>query len=125
MLCDKCCTIDFTASALVPNTTPQYYFGDIDDEESTEYYVYPHHPSLDALFDASNLGCHMCRQIRQELFHIRGHESDEPRHHGPAEMRYYMKADNTTTFPKDLQVVIKTPMRDVKVSFDLIQFPCR
>lgn len=34
MLCDKCRNIDFTASDLVPNTAPQYYFGDDGDEEA-------------------------------------------------------------------------------------------
>jgi hypothetical protein len=125
MLCDKCRNIDFTASALVPNSAPQHYFGEGDDEEGPEYYAYPHHPSLETLFDVSSADCHLCRQIRQELFHIRGHESTEPHHHGPIEMRHYIKADKTkTSYPKGLQAVVRTPMRDVKVSFDLVQYPC-
>ena len=125
MLCDKCHNIDFTASALVPNTTRQYYFGD-DDEEGSEYYLYSHHPSLESLFNASEVGCHLCRQIRHELFHIRGHESEEPHHHGPLEIRQYKEADQSKiSYPKGLQVVAKTPMRDVKVSFDLVRYPCK
>jgi hypothetical protein len=122
MLCDKCHSIDFEASPLFPNRTPQYYVGDEDDEEGPEYYAYLHQPTLDALFHSSNLGCHLCYQIRQGLFHIRGHESDEARHNGAVEIRHYKADKQIAVYPKSLQVVAKTPMRHVKVPFDLVQY---
>jgi hypothetical protein len=120
MLCDKCQNIDFKDSALIPNTAEIYYDAD---EEGPDYYVYAHHPSLEALFHSSNLGCHFCRQIRQGLFHIRGHESDEAHHNGPVEIRYYTKDDGeNAVYPKGLQAVAKTPVRDVKIPFDVVQY---
>ena len=124
MLCDKYCNIDFSEAELCPNSAPQHsYFGDDDNDEGHEYYVSPHHFSLWSLFDASNAGCHLCRQIRRELFHIRSHESDEFHHHGPLEIRQYIKnGKEKLSYPTGLQIVAKTPMRDVKVSMDLVQF---
>jgi hypothetical protein len=132
MLCNLCQSIDFRRSSLRREAHIGFVTWDTLDQEDAvhqgaEYYTYDHQPSIEALQVAANAGCHLCTQIRSELFHLRGHESDEAIHRGPIEIRYYRKADsvNDVLPPKEIVAVAKTPIRDVKIVFDLKHFSCK
>ncbi|KAH0562034.1 hypothetical protein GP486_003260 [Trichoglossum hirsutum] len=129
MLCSLCQSIDFRSSPIHQEARIGFVTWDTVDREdaineSAEYYAYDHHPSIEALQAAANAGCHLCIQIRSELFHLRGHESDEEVHKGPIEIRCYLKVDSGIYVlpPKEIVAVAKTPIRDVKVVFDLKHF---
>jgi hypothetical protein len=129
MLCNLCQKIDFSYSPLYEEAHVGFVTWDtLDDHDakykSAEYYAYEHHPSIEALRAAAVSGCHFCVQVLQELFHLRGHESDEAHHKGPIEIRYYHKVndDKEVLPPKEIVVVAKTPIRDVKLLFDFVQF---
>jgi hypothetical protein len=123
-LCDVCKLIDFSRSSLHQEEPPDYSIGD--EDQTKEYLVYGHHSSIEALRAAAIAGCHLCCQIRQELFHIRGHERDDEYHEGPIEIRYYPKTDVNKVVepPAELIVVARTPIRNVKLSFNLVQYSC-
>jgi hypothetical protein len=129
MLCDLCKSIDFRKSSLHQEAHIGFVTWDTVGQEdaihqSAEYYVYGHHPTIESLRAAAREGCHLCIQIRSELLHIRRHESDEAHHQGEVEIRYYRKASGGGHVlpPKEIAAVVKTPIRDVKIVFDLIQF---
>ena len=122
MLCMLCQSIDFSRSPLHQEEPNDFPISDVD--QRTDYLVYQHHSSIDALRAAAIKGCHLCCQIRKELFHIRGHERDDEYHKGPIEIRYYPKINSGRKFlpPTELIVVAKTPIRNVKLLFDLVQY---
>lgn len=68
--------------------------------------------------------------IRSELFHIRGHESQEERHQGYIELRLYItnEEENKRSVEldvnsgKQIQAVARTSARDVRVLLDFMQF---
>jgi hypothetical protein len=121
MLCKVCQSIDFSASSL-HQEADDFPIDDV--ERRKEYLIYPHHPSIEALWAAENADCHLCCQIRKELFYIRGHERGEEYHKGPIEIRYYPKINTEGKIlpPKELIVVAKTPMRNIKLLFDVVQY---
>lgn len=122
ILCILCKSLDFSCSRLHQEESSEYPLRD--DDYSKEYLAYDHHPSIEALRDAAIGGCHLCCQIRQELFHIRGHERNDEYHKGPIEIRYYPKvnAEKEILPPTELIVVAKTPIRNVKLTFGLMQY---
>jgi hypothetical protein len=122
ILCMLCKSIDFSSASLHKEEPDDFPISDLD--RPTDYLVYQHHSSIDALRAAAVEGCHLCCQIRKELLHIRGHERDDEYHKGPVEIRYYPKinAESKILPPTELIVVAKTPIRNVKLSFDLVQY---
>jgi hypothetical protein len=68
--------------------------------------------------------------IRSELFHIRGHESDEERHQGFIDLRVYITGEEEETgsveldahFGKQIQAVARTKTRDVRVMLYFMRF---
>ena len=123
MLCITCQLIDFSYSPLYREEPVDFPISDVD--RRRDYLVYQHYSSIEALRAAATEGCHLCCQIRKELFHIRGHERDDEYHKGPIEIRYYPKinGESKSLPPAELIVVAKTPIRDVKLLFDLLQYP--
>ncbi|KAI9773272.1 MAG: hypothetical protein M1839_002184 [Geoglossum umbratile] len=129
MLCNLCRSIDFRHSTLHKEARIGFVTWDTVGQEdaaykSGEYYVYDHHPTIEALRVAASGGCHLCAQIRSELFHLRLHESDEEHHRGKVEIRYYRKTDDAKRIlpPKEIVAVVRTPIRDVKIVFILMKF---
>jgi hypothetical protein len=148
MLCTRCQSIDFRSAPLLHDLekpgfitwdTLNYEERHGPDGEKASYYAYPHHPSIEALRAAATTeGCRLCSQILSELFHIRGHESDEARHQGPIELRCYRKNVNRGDGDGDgdggdlllppaehIVAVARTPHRDVKVVLDLVRYDCK
>jgi hypothetical protein len=133
MLCTLCASLDFSLSSLKTDPSPPLYRPT---PISTKYYVAPHQPSLPTLFASAEQGCQLCTLIRSELFHVRGHESQEERHQGPVELRVYVTDEEArvrsvnldSKSGKQVQVVVRTKMRDVTVLLDFMQFerscPC-
>src|SRR5579871_4302940 len=130
MLCSLCHDIDFTTSPLQV---------ELDDDSSRwnslplslrpsdisgRYFSYSHHCSLEELFQSADEGCQFCIQIRSELFHLRGHESNEDHHRGSLELRYYLHADKSDndTLMKEVIAVALTPIRQVRIPFDFVQY---
>jgi hypothetical protein len=128
MLCALCISPDFTLSP--PQTDPSALLSWTSTPTSTKYYVSAHQPSLPALFASAEEGCHLCVLIRSELFHIRGHESEEERHQGPIELRVYVTDEEAKEGSveldlragKQVHVVVRTQMRDVRVMLDFMRF---
>jgi hypothetical protein len=68
--------------------------------------------------------------IRSELFHIRGHESEEERHQGFVDLRVYVTEEEERrrsvvldlNSGKQVQAVVRTNSRDVRVLLDFMQF---
>jgi hypothetical protein len=125
MLCSLCQLIDFSGSPLYREEEADFLL--IEDGNGTEYLIYRHQPSIQALQTAAAAGCHFCSHIRQELFNVRGHERDEAVHNGPIEMRYFPQVDthNNLVQPKMVVVVAKTPIRNVKLYFYIVQYDCK
>ena len=127
-LCNRCRTIDFSTSILFhrPADAPDRWDGlpYQPSELSGKYLVHPHHASIRHLVSAAKGGCHSCVQLRYALWVRRGHESREPRHDGPLELRYYEQESKTENGPEELElyVVAKTPHAEVKVAFDFVQY---
>jgi hypothetical protein len=131
MLCQVCSSIDFSSSDLQFELDTAFDSWDslpdnIKPSESTrKYHASPHHLSLEDLFQSGEQGCHFCIKIRSELFNIRGHESNEDHHQGSLEVRYYPHAervDKNKFRSREIYVVAKTPIRDVKLAFDFAQY---
>lgn len=122
MLCTLCRSIDFSLSSLLNEDEEDFPVGDVD--RPKEYLSYQHHSSIEALRDAANSNCHLCCQIRSELLNIRGHERDEEYHKGPLNIRYYPKfnTQGKALPPKELIVVANTPIRKVKLLFDIVHY---
>jgi hypothetical protein len=126
MLCTLCTSLDFSLSSLKSDPSPPYWPTPI----STKYYVTAHQPSLPTLFASAEQGCRLCTLIRSELFHVRGHESQEERHQGPVELRVYLTDEEAkgrsvnldVNSGKQVQAVARTEMRDVRVMLDFMQF---
>lgn len=127
MLCPLCTCLDFSPSSLQIDPSPPSYWPT---PISTKYYVTAHQPSLPALFASAEQGCQLCTLIRSELFHARGHESQEEGHQGPVELRVYVTEEEAkcTSFnlnvnsAKQVQVVARTKMRDWTVMLDFMRF---
>jgi hypothetical protein len=127
MLCTLCTSLDFSLSSLETDASPPLYWPT---PISTKYYVTAHQPSLPTLFASAEQGCRLCTLIRSELFHVRGHESQEERHQGPIELRVYLTdkeaKDRSVNLDvnsgKQVQAVARTKMRDVRVMLDFMQF---
>jgi hypothetical protein len=68
--------------------------------------------------------------IRSELFHIRGHESEEDRHQGFIDLRVYVSGEEEETGSveldshpgKQIQAVVRTNTRDVRLMLDFMLF---
>ncbi|PMD32284.1 hypothetical protein L207DRAFT_590577 [Hyaloscypha variabilis F] len=128
MLCTLCASLNFNLSPL--QTDPFAPIPWTSTPISTKYYVSAHQPSLPALFASAKQGCHLCMLIRSELFHIRGHESDEERHQGFIDLRVYVTGEEEETgsveldthFGKQIQAVARTKTRDVRVMLDFMRF---
>jgi hypothetical protein len=132
MLCSLCREIDFTTSPLQveldDNDTSRWNSLPVSlrpADISGRYFCYSHHCSLEELFQCADEGCQFCIQIRSELFHLRGHESNEDHHRGPVELRYYVHDDKceNDTLIKEVVAVVLTPIRQVRVPFDFVQYP--
>jgi len=127
MLCTLCTSLDFSLSSLQIDPYPPLYWPTA---ISTKYYATSHQPSLLTLFASAEQGCPLCTLIRSELFHIRGHESQEERHQGPVELRVYVTDEEAkgrsvnldVSSGKQMQAVARTKTRDVKVMLDFMQF---
>src|SRR5215469_15206964 len=131
MLCPLCRHIDFTTSPLQIelDSDDSYRWSSLPvslrpAHISGRYFRYSHHCSLEELFQSADEGCQLCIQIRSELFHLRGHESNEDHHRGPLELRYYPHADKkeNQTSIKEVFAVALTPIRHVKISLDFVQY---
>jgi hypothetical protein len=127
MLCTICTSLDFSLSSLKTDPSPPLYWPT---PISTKYYVAAHQPSLPTLFASAEQGCRLCTLIRSELFHIRGHESQDEGHQGPVELRVYVTDEEAkgrlvnldVNSGKQVQAVARTKMRDVRVTFDFMRF---
>ena len=127
-LCDFCLSIDFSKSSLYSEAVDAPHRWDSlpykPSELSGRFYVYPHHPSIKDLVSAAEKSCHVCIQLRYGLWLRRGHESREPRHDGPVELRYYEQESRTEDDAQELElyVVAKTAHAEVKVAFNFVQY---
>lgn len=127
MLCTLCTSLDFSLSSLKTDPSPPLYWPT---PISTKYYVTAHQPSLPTLFASAEQGCRLCTLIRSELFHVRGHESQEEGHQGPVELRVYVTDEEAkgrsvnldVSSGKQVQAVARTKMRDVTVMLDFMRF---
>lgn len=128
-LCDFCRSIDFSKSSLHSETVDAPHRWDglpyKPSELKGRFYVYLHHPSIRDLVSAAEKGCHACIQLRHGLWLVRGHESREPRHDGPVELRYYEQEARTEDGAQELElyVVAKTIHAEVKFAFEFVQYP--
>ena len=128
MLCTLCASPNFNLSPI--QTDPSAPIPWTSTPTSTRYYVSTHQPSLPALFASAKQGCHLCTLIRSELFHIRGHESEEEHHQGFVDLRVYITGEEEekgwvgleSYSGKQIQAVTRTNMRDVRVPLDFIRF---
>jgi hypothetical protein len=131
MLCVYCQEIDFTlAEPLREKEADSDRWRTLPEElQPTDlaglYHVQKHHATLPELFDCSANGCHFCLQIRQELFHLRGHESEQAHHQGYVEMRYYNQneTEENCCLRLEVFVVAVTAAREIKLTFDFIRPP--
>jgi hypothetical protein len=128
MLCTLCTAPKFTLSPIqIDPSAPVTWTST---PTSTKYYASAHQPSLPALFASAEQGCHLCILIRSELFHIRGHESEEERHQGFVDLRVYVTDEEERrrsveldgNSGKQVQAVVRTHVRDVRVLLDFMQF---
>jgi hypothetical protein len=131
MLCNRCQSIDFSGSPLHSEAVVGFNRWEglpyKPSDGTGRFFACEHHPSIDALVAAAEGGCHFCIQIRHGLRQTRGHESNEVRHGGPVEVRYYQqtpKSENGVEIT-ELFAVAKTPAADVKVTFDIVKYPCQ
>ncbi|KAE9368860.1 hypothetical protein N431DRAFT_289191, partial [Stipitochalara longipes BDJ] len=128
MLCTLCTSLNFNLSPI--QTDPSAPISWSSTPTSTKYYISAHQPSLPALFASAKQGCHLCMLIRSELFHIRGHESEEERHQGLIDLRLYITGEEEESRSveldsysgKQIQAVVRTNMRDVRVMLDFMRF---
>jgi hypothetical protein len=128
MLCTLCASLNFNLSSV--QTDPSAPISWTSTPTSTKYYVSAHQPSLPALFASAKQGCHLCMLIRSELFHIRGHESEEERHQGFIDLRVYITGEEEerrsveldSYSGKQIQAVARTNTRDVRVPLDFMRF---
>ena len=128
MLCKLCRSIDFRHSSLHQETRVGFVTRDTLSQKgaadkSAEYYLYSHHPSLQALQFAAEAGCHLCTQILSDLTrswppYSGGRQSDKAARNGPIEIRYYL-------LPKAMVAVMRTPSQNAKVIFELVQYDCK
>jgi hypothetical protein len=131
MLCNRCQSIDFSGSPLHSEVVIGFHGWDglsyKPSDGSGKFFACEHHPSIEDLVLAAEEGCHVCIQIRHGLWWARGHESNEVRHRGPIEIRYYQQTPKSKNGVEitELFAVAKTPARDVKVTFDFVQYPCQ
>jgi hypothetical protein len=128
MLCRLCSEIAFDPLGIQVDNDPFPTFDETPPLKS--YFVYEHQPSLDALFASAEGGCHLCILIRSELFHIRGHESEEDDHQGPVEVRLYVTDEEAgisgdfSKLPREVHAVARTKMRDVRTIFNFVEYGC-
>ncbi len=131
MLCDRCQSIDLSLSPLHSEAVVGFHKWDglpyKPSDGTGRFFASEHHPNIEALVSAAETGCHFCIQIRHGLWQVRGHESDEVRHRGPIEIRYYEQTPKSENGVETIELfaVAKTPARDVKVSFDFVRYPCQ
>jgi hypothetical protein len=136
MLCTYCKLIDFTKSILYTEPEELNLWNDIDclpphlkpTDSSGQYYAVGHHETLEDLYSCSvGQRCHFCIQIRQELLHIRGHESKQEPYRGRVELRYYPHDERIENgcISREIFAVALTPNRIVKLEFDFVQYPCQ
>jgi len=134
MLCRLCTLLDFSASTVL--TDPDLPFAWDLSPSRLSYYSALHHPDLPSLFASAEQGCHLCTLIRSELFHRRGHESEKKGHQGPIEARIYVtdiEAEKSHVESlcdqvgkvREIQFVAKTPMRNVRIVLDFMQYEGR
>jgi hypothetical protein len=131
MVCSQCQSIDFSLSALHSEVVVGFHRWDglpyKPSDGTGRFFASEHHPSIEDLVSAAEGGCHLCIQIRHGLGQIRGHESDEVRHRGPIEIRCYEQTPKSENGVETIELfaVAKTPAREVKVTFDFVQYPCQ
>jgi hypothetical protein len=134
MLCRLCTLLDFSTSTVLTDPDPPFAWES--SPSLVSYYSAPHQPNLPSLFASAEQGCHLCTLIRSELFHIRGHESEKKGHQGPIEVRIYVtdiEAENSHVEGlggqvgkvREIQFVAKTPMRNVRILLDFMQYEGR
>jgi hypothetical protein len=131
MLCKLCSSIDFSSSDLQSESDlqPDLWDGIQDEFKPSDckgdHHISSHHSSLEALHSSAQEGCYFCVTIRSELLHIRGHELNEEQHRGSLEVRYYPhseRVDRNGVRSREIFVVARTPIRDVKLTFDFTQY---
>lgn len=130
MICHLCSSLDFSKSDIHIDSNPPFSWDSSPARSS--FLCVTHQADLPSLFASADNGCHLCTLIRSELFHIRGHESEEAGHQGSIEFRLYLTDDEAAGFTglemgevgkaREIQVVAKTVMRNIRLYLDFIQF---
>jgi hypothetical protein len=131
MRCESCQTIDFSASLMLsePPTDYSNFDGLSAEFHPTDktglYFAQPLHPNIDSLKRTAARGCHLCVQALHALKGIGlVISSNDRRHHGPVEVRWYAHAakKSASGVVREVYIVAKTGVRDIKGTLELVEF---